>query len=494
MTGTSLTKISPSGKTLFLIVLICFLAVLFIRVRLIFTYVPNIGGIEQNVIFSIQTLASGEPLYTDPEKGNYAFTQYSPLYLKIAAFIGQISGLDPEEPIVWHRLSRLLSLLFNLFSIFLAYKTLRFFSSKTKLLPAGLALLLFIFFEQQDYSRPDSLYHLFFALSIYYSFKIIRNEHVLKSVLLTALSLALAIYSKQSAIFLLAPVFLGLLYLPQSRKIFHWFLLSFIIMTLGLKFMILQAPGDILVKNLYLSILNGFDLKWAIRLYFLTAFPRFMMFFLIIALLLVFWKELNNIQTRTISILSLYYLAIAIFSGLKWGSGTNYFFEFCYVTLPGIITLLEHYQNNNPERSFTHKIALAGLLTMVVPQLLIIAWRDFYKSDPASYLQAKETVTLIKNQEWYSEDTRFIIPERKWLANFFFDKTLFAQPDIYRTLWNPNLSESFINPSPHLNPSDIYLIRSKADSLSNHFIIDLQGYTPILKNGPYLVFAPARKE
>jgi hypothetical protein len=482
-----------SSKVLLLLILFCFLVVLFIRIRLITVYTPNIGGIEQNVIFSIQNLASGNPLYSDPEKNLYSFTQYSPLYFYIVAYTGNILGLDPAEPISWYRLSRIFSLIFNFILLFVVYKTLLLFSPRSKLLSTGLTLMLFIFFEQQVYSRPDSLYHLFFGLTIFYYYRLINNSNNLVSTIGTGISLALALFSKQSAIFLAAALIPVYFIQPQTRTKFLWFLLSFFGSVILLTWVFLSAPADILIKNLYIGILNGFDLRWAIKLYYLMAFPRFFLFFLVLGLLIFFKKELRDSKTSVLILLSFIYFIIALLSGLKWGSGTNYFMEFCILTTPGIVLLYEHFLSKGLPPEMINKISFAILLTLVVPQLLIISWRDYYKNDLTSYAKEKETAQLIQRQSWFTNETRFIIPERKWLANFFYDKTLFAQPDIYLTLFDPDPSISRLHPALPSHPENIFVIRSATHSFNHYFGLDLEGYSLVLSNDPYRIYEPSQK-
>lgn len=493
MTGNKLSAQFISGKTLFLVILICFLSVLFIRIRLINVYTQNIGGMEQNVIFSIQTLASGTSLYTNPEKPLYSITQYSPLYFHILAFTGKAAGLDPAETIQWYRLSRFVSLLLNLLLLVVVYCILKLFKSGSKLIDIGLPLMLFIFFEQQDYSRPDSMYHLFFALTILFFFKTILNKQTAISLALTGVSLALALFSKQNGAFLLVLITTFLVFTSAVRKKLPWFFISFLATVLVLYFLFLSEGKEFLWKNLYLSVMNGLDLRWAIKLYFLAAFPRFVLFFLTFILLLLFWKELNSPVEKLTTISAVYYLAIALFSGLKWGSGTNYFFEFCLLLIPGMLFLYQYALRNNYEKKLLRKISLALLITMVVPQLLIIAWRDYYKSDPKSYYAARETVNIIEKQSWFNPQTRFAIPDRNWISAFLFNRTLFSQPDIYRTLWNPDPMQSALHPEKLSQNENIFLIRSTNESFAGYFNLNLTGYTPVMQHDIYQVFRPPLK-
>jgi hypothetical protein len=46
---------------------------------------PDIFGVEQNVIFGIQRLVSGDKLYANPEQAPFSSILYSPLYYILTA-------------------------------------------------------------------------------------------------------------------------------------------------------------------------------------------------------------------------------------------------------------------------------------------------------------------------------------------------------------------------------------------------------------------------
>ncbi|MCX6272476.1 MAG: glycosyltransferase family 39 protein, partial [Bacteroidetes bacterium] len=325
-----------SEKSLFLIILFCFLSVLFIRVRLINIYTPNVGGIEQNVIFSCQRIGAGFPLYTNPEKPPYSFTQYSPLYFYIVGFTGKMAHLDPEEPMPWYRISRAYSLFFNLLLCFFVFITLQSFRKIHKLFALALALLIFIFFEQQDYSRPDSLYHLFFCLSVCFMVRFLQNDeiqHVVRNLFLAGLFTSMALYAKQSGIFLAGFLFVYLLVNKHSTRNLFVYLMSFLVSSGTLAILLLNEPYTIIAKNVFLGIMNGFDFKWAIKLYLLPSLPRFTFFFLLVSFMVLNWRKNQHQLFIFLSSSALFFLAVALVSGARWGSGTNYFFEFCLLTL-----------------------------------------------------------------------------------------------------------------------------------------------------------------
>ena len=111
------TKIKKLYKTLNILKLLSRLCVMFsvifllFRVIMIFCYHNDIGGIEHNVIFSICNVIAGEPLYEDPQMGNFNITQYTPVYYFINLICCEIFNLNPLD---------------NLFQIYIIGRSLSF--------------------------------------------------------------------------------------------------------------------------------------------------------------------------------------------------------------------------------------------------------------------------------------------------------------------------------------------------------------------------------
>ena len=71
-----------------------FLAMLLLRLHLVSAYAPELGGIESNVIYTLQRILDGYPLYVDPAAPPYAITQYTPLYYYLCWGVGRLAGVD----------------------------------------------------------------------------------------------------------------------------------------------------------------------------------------------------------------------------------------------------------------------------------------------------------------------------------------------------------------------------------------------------------------
>ncbi|HRY33724.1 MAG TPA: hypothetical protein P5531_12225 [Bacteroidales bacterium] len=487
-------KIPESGHTRLIIglLLLCILMVLFIRIRLVNVVVPNVGGIEQNVIYSCQTLASGKTLYTDPELEPYSFIQYTPLYFYLVAAGGKLMGIQAGEPFHWCALSRFMSLIFNLLLIIVVYFSLRKLYTGRPWNHLLTALLLFVFFEQQDYSRPDSLYHLFFALTIFQFTRIYRlrgNNGIRLPLILAAVFLSLSIFSKQSGVFLLLYTLIALVILKVRLRNSLLFMAAFVLSTALLYLLLLPEPPMVVYKNIVIGIMNGFDLAWAIRLYLLPALPRFMVFFFVIILALLFRRQAQLAGLWFLTAGALFYVIIAVMSGMKWGSGTNYFFECCLLSLLLIPALLQLFSDTwKPE--ILKPMLLAAVIVFILPQPGIVAWRDYYKNDLDTYIKERQLSNSLRAKPWFKAEDRVVVLQQTWLNNFLYDKALFPQPDVITTFFPPARKQQIYKPKQPDTTGTIYLITNYPKFLPEVFHLNTAHYRPIWMQHEWLVLGP----
>ena len=67
---------------------------LILRLVLLGYYNNNFGGIEPNVIYGIQRLLLGQPLYQSPESGTFAIMQYTPLWYYLCSLLARLFNID----------------------------------------------------------------------------------------------------------------------------------------------------------------------------------------------------------------------------------------------------------------------------------------------------------------------------------------------------------------------------------------------------------------
>src|SRR5687767_7872142 len=106
------------GGLLILLSCIAFLAFFAYRVSLLFLPTPDLGGVENNVIYFIQRLITGESLYSNPSNPPYAIAQYGPIYYYVCAAIAKIFGVGADDVLNVFISSRVLSLICNVLYCF----------------------------------------------------------------------------------------------------------------------------------------------------------------------------------------------------------------------------------------------------------------------------------------------------------------------------------------------------------------------------------------
>src|SRR6516225_6762764 len=151
----------PQSRHSFMDVVVpfCFFSALFLRFFLIGSENTDIGGIEQNVVYSIQKLLYNGDLYSSPASAPFAITQYTPLYYLLCGLFAKIFHLDPSMDI--HRIyvtGRSLNLLLNLGNAFFIYKIARRIFDLSSANSKFLFCISFVLSFSFNYAvRPDSL-------------------------------------------------------------------------------------------------------------------------------------------------------------------------------------------------------------------------------------------------------------------------------------------------------------------------------------------------
>lgn len=310
-----------------------FILFLSIRIVMIFYPAPDIGGVEINIIYFIQRLLEKQPLYSDPEVFPYAVAQYSPLYYYLVAATASVFGTKPDELFSVFIVNRTVSLVLNLLYLVIVYRTsVRIFKLNGSA-ARSIVCFAFIFLEITSFGRPDSLYHLFFMLSLYYFFlcnpETAKGKILLKNILAAGIFTGLSICSKQSGIVLL-PVFSIWLYRSGKIRLLLIYNLVAGLCILFILGLLLIMTGDFVsfYKNVIMGVSNGIGLHWYINVILPDFYYGFGLLFSLAGILLFFlMKKQQTLLAKQ---------ALLIFTGLfvlqnavmaKFGSNPGYLTE-----------------------------------------------------------------------------------------------------------------------------------------------------------------------
>jgi hypothetical protein len=356
----------------------CLLVTALIRYRLICLVSPDIGGIESNVIYSIQRYMAGYPLYAHPEIAPYSITQYSPFYYRIVAALGYLTGIDPDYTLGIYRLSRVVSLIANSFyALLLLALSYRF--GLTPKVSICVAVIAFVLVPPQAYSRPDSLYNLLEIAALYAMIRAIQADRSRQEYrwLASAMGIAaLAIATKQSGIVL--PFIMAGYYTFINGQWLKGIIIGGGIGVLSTFFLIGLMPEHdptLLYVNIVKGVNQGVD--WSsFKNNIIDHYFRTFSIYNTIGLPLCIWLVRQpKPENRWLGWCVLVLFGFSLLTSVKWGSALNYFTE--YVALTGLVVAIWLKQQSlrlHRWESAWPLLAFSAVFWAVVPNMTNFNW------------------------------------------------------------------------------------------------------------------------
>ena len=462
-------------KKLYNYVLVLFVITLLLRCVLVTYYNNNIGGIETNVVYGIQRILLGQPLYQDPSSGAYAVMQYTPLYYYTAAGTAKctsISGLDVQSI---YTLCRILTLLFNLLTVLVAAAVIRTwgFDQKTALIAATPVLIIL---TTHYFLRGDSLHLLFFVCSVY-AYIQYNSRLQIKHLVLAALFSAACVMAKQSGILVCGVIGLSML---MQRRFLNAALYALVTVGCAAAIALLCTSGAWLpfYQNAYLGLKNGTDLSFLYNIFISQFYYELIPCYALAGL--TAYLAMRKIQDSTFRILAtgivLAWL-FAVITGLKIGSSNNYFVEFLTLLIIALPYLLQSAASAQvPTRSFGYSVsirrfagfALFVLLTSKTMGLFTSVYIDkSIKNNKQQYLSDKALYDYFTHDLHTLPGEHILFTERNFLDNLFIEYSIMPTKDV--------VSETY---------------------LANATTFDYSGFTAGLNNGlvKYIVVDQKKKD
>jgi len=399
-----------------------FLLFFILRIFLVFSYSADIGGIENNVIYSICKTIYGIPLYSDPEQGNYDITQYTPLYYNFIIFICKILSVNPLDDLhSIYIIGRSVSLLLNIAGGIIIFGLL----SKKFKIPKSISIIsssiYFLFLTRIQFAaRPDSLFSFLFILSISILclFFIEENKKKRTVYFFAGLSIAsLSIFAKQTGIELL--VFIpGFFLLTKDFKRFLLSAITLISVTAFLYAFFSGIYGESFLKHSFGGINNGV-------IYF-RAYDVFSHFFATSTLIFIagticsvlFFQKRRSTVSRFLSYTILFLFFFAFVTTAKEGSWINYYNEYIIAVL-----ILSAIEINNLSHHFTMKDAVhrTALWSLVSAIILIMPVMILNKLFHEHFNHLKDTKTIFLEKQTASKEIRQILDQNNGAYFLSFD-------------------------------------------------------------------------
>jgi|GEM_PF-1237400 hypothetical protein len=289
------------------------------------SYIPELGGFERNVIWGIQQILAGNPLYSNPDLPPFSLIQYMPLYYYLMAFLGKAAGIEAGDAHAVYALCRGFNLFISMLLCSGIFISLRHTFRSAFLPAAGFSVFAFLMLQPFTLSgRPDMLKSFFFLLQVLLicSGKFSRLRIQIPLSLLLSL---LCFLCKQDGLTAFA-VLPAALFLGRQWKA----LMVYIFSATGLLAIVLLLLDKAFAGNFFSNVLgalqNGISISW-----FMSVFSNFFFSyaFLFAPALVLSYEFIQEKSLRFRIAGSAFLLAFfpPLLASLKFGSGPNYFQE-----------------------------------------------------------------------------------------------------------------------------------------------------------------------
>jgi hypothetical protein len=423
---------------------VLFLATLLLRIILIGYYNYNFGGIETNVVYGIQRIMAGQPLYQDPSSGAYAVMQYTPVYYCFVAAIAKLSGISWHDVQSIFVVCRISALFFNLLTIIAAALIIRRWAHNFwQSLLFSLPLLLIL--TTHYYTRGDSM-HLFFFVFAICAYIYYNDRRAFSNLVLAALLSASCIMIKQSGVLVAGVIGFHLCFISRKYRTAAIYLITTFAFTCLIAVLLTQGNWLAFYQNAYLGLKNGIDPSFLydifISHFYLEMVPCYVLGFILVR------TALKKNTDPTFGILAtgiaLSWL-FAVVTGLKIGSSNNYFTEFLVFIILCLPYLLQYatgetvlftlYRYPLTLRRFARLALLVlitsktmGLFTAVFIEKRLANQRTEYNREQALYSYFENTLKIKKG-------AHVLFTERYFLDNLFFDYSIMPTKDVVSQTW-----------------------------------------------------------
>jgi hypothetical protein len=469
----------------YLVISVGFIFIAF-RIFIICSHGTDLAGIEQNVVYSIQTLLDTGRLYFSPSDPPFAITQYTPIYYYICSFTAELLGYGSENIQAIYVIGRSWNLFFNLVLAFLVFKM----SSRVLGISVNkslfLSLLSFGFAFSHNFAvRPDSLHDLLGFASIYTFTIFLINKDAKRTttglLICTIFLTALATFSKQSGIQFII-IFSGFCFLNRDWKT----LLKIVVLSAifyGGFLLYFRLMYHSLLDNIVGGVANGISFENFIKfiitknIFILSVWPL-----IFITLFLIFKNNSvfkGKSVERLLAITALGTLIFATATALKMGSTVQYFIVFINLALVFIFkyssvlsgkpVMTDRYMKTK----LLYGYFAASLLIYTVQDVKLILNFDYNPALERQRLSAVKTAKFInmnrvKNSGRYifsNLTTDYTIASRQSLNNIFFRDCVIPQMDILEYSTGPSKVIGYNKLRSMLEDGEIeYLIESNPKS------------------------------
>ena len=403
-----------------LVVLGCFVLLLGLNVGVVASDAVDVRGVEPNVVYGVQRLLLGQPLYTNPEAPPYSIYQYAPGLYWATHGLCRAMSISAHDPAAITQVGRALSSVINLVTFgLLAWFFVRVLRVNGLLVWTLLAFVYAFTVPFHWLVRPDSLSMVCFLGTICSTAWALHIGEDTKrgqvAIALATLSGWLSILGKQDA--LVGLLVLGCyVFVACLLRQISWRPLAIVIATsvvagavLVGATLLLGADLVALKQNLVDGVNNGVGLRFSFRR---VLYPFFTSWGIIAAGLAYFIfspKDGHCGRTKTGDFLllsSALLLLLCTVSSLKVGTSLNKFSRFIFVsflTLGYLAQQAKIFSKGGPSHQRGLRWAGCVLVALVLPVLTLKHW-DRYRPWALRGYEDYADFSEVMGQELKSDD------------------------------------------------------------------------------------------
>lgn len=410
------------------------------------------SGSEKSTIFPIQNLASSLPIYTNPENPNFVLSQYTPIYITIAASIVKILNIPPDNVHAIFLTSRFLSHFFIVSCMFLLWF---FLKNRTNMIFATLSScfvfqILSIWYLTS--SRPDSLLVLLTTLLIIVTYKAIQQNNTQSSIWILAIFIAVtAFYVKQSGA--INSIALGIFCIVQREyklliRLVLFGILFFIIYLFILPINTIPIFFTNIIGGVANSVSWGWFYDWTMRHLLLPFAPLIALN--IIFTIRTFRKPTKDAFNIFLSIAGICSFLFSTMTAFKIGAGVGYFQDYLIISVIQVSYCL-YQMNSKIDLPYKWEISrFFNLYVIIVAIHCATVVYMTYMSNPLQsfrfhYQEQKEIADFIKNDKQLGENELVYNCggdgyHGYYLTHFLHKNVLMPFPDI---IWLADKNDTF---------------------------------------------------
>lgn len=427
-----------------LFLLLCVAAHLRTCVQLVRLDSPDLWGEEDNVVYSIERLRAGGPLYSDPSSAPFAITQYSPGYYYLTAGLASALGVPVDDALGNVRAGRWLSFACLLGqSAVVALLLRRHAQAAWPMVIVGAIWTLAVQTPSSIAARPDSLEVLLIMMSLALGLESFRRADDgrpslwLAGALLAGADAALVKQSGAVAGLILLPP--ALVFLGPRRTLLAGCLAA--VPAAALAALLLAFSGPAIKANLIDGVNNGVSIPAALHQTYVPYFERMAALVAGAVGLSLYrpWKG-RDPREALLSWGAAATFAFATATALKVGSSPNYYLAFnliaALLVVRGVSAGLSAEGDRRPRAQSLGQLILLAYAALWVPSQSY-ALLNKHSRPERTYATSQEVTERVRqllagesrDVKFFSQDSRLdtqlpahaVVPQ-KLLASFQFNR------------------------------------------------------------------------